>query len=232
MNPTLQATHPSTTSTKPSVKSLLINELYSSIQGESSYAGQPCTFVRLTGCPLRCVWCDSAFAFQGGRRFELEAIVREVTRLGLPLVEVTGGEPLAQPGCLDLLNMLADAGFVVLLETSGAFDIAPVDPRVIRVMDIKCPDSGESARNRWANLDHLRPHDELKFVIASRRDYDWARRVMGEHSLASRCVVHFSPVHSQLESKELAGWILEDRLPVRLQVQLHKIIWPGQTQGI
>lgn len=227
-------TTPTTQSAAPPKKSptLLVSELYRSIQGESTHAGRPCSFVRLTGCPLRCVWCDSTFAFQGGRRMALEEIMAEVAALGLPLVEVTGGEPLAQPGCLRLLTELCDAGYEVLLETSGALDIAPVDPRVRRIVDVKCPESGESAANRWENLALLGPRDELKFVLAGRKDYEWARAVVRERGLAGARLILFSTVFGSLAPAELAGWILEDRLDVRLQLQMHKILWPDKSQGI
>lgn len=211
---------------------LLVSELYRSLQGESTYAGRPCAFVRLTGCPLRCVWCDSTFAFQGGRRMTLEAILAEIGALGMPLVEVTGGEPLAQPNCPRLLRELCDAGYEVLLETSGALDVGPVDPRVIKIVDVKCPGSGEAGANRWENLALLAPHDELKFVLASRADYEWARGVIRERGLEGTRPLLLSTVFGALAPAELAAWILEDRLNVRMQLQLHKILWPGQTKGI
>lgn len=215
---------------------LLINELYPSIQGESSFAGRPCAFIRLTGCPLRCVWCDSAFSFSGGERLSVSEILARVASLGLPLVEVTGGEPLAQPNCFPLLTALCDTGYTVLLETSGTFNIAAVDPRVIKIIDFKCPDSGESEKNDWANLQHLAPHDELKFVLSSRADYDWACQVLAEHTAAlAGHIVHFSPVvngEMALPAADLAAWLVADRLPVHLQLQLHKLLWPGQTRAI
>jgi 7-carboxy-7-deazaguanine synthase len=211
---------------------LMVSELYRSIQGESSYAGRPCAFIRLTGCPLRCVWCDSEFAFYGGRRMSLEAIVSEVAHMGVRLVEVTGGEPLAQPGCLALLATLCDAGFEVLLETSGAFDIAPVDPRVVKIVDVKCPGSGEEPSNRWANLDALGPRDEIKFVLADRADYEYARDVIRAHGLERRGGLLMSAVHGRLDPARLAEWILEDGLEVRLQIQLHKVLWPDRDRGV
>jgi 7-carboxy-7-deazaguanine synthase len=211
---------------------LLVCEIYRSIQGESTYAGRPCSFVRLTGCPLRCRWCDSAFAFHGGERLTLETIVEQVAALGCGLVEVTGGEPLAQPACPDLLRRLCDAGLEVLLETSGALDIGPVDPRVIKIVDLKCPDSGEAARNRWENLALLGPRDEIKCVIASRADYEWARRMVEEFDLARARPTHFSPAWGVLDPAELARWMLEDSLRVRLHLQLHKRLWPGRDRGI
>ncbi|HOR27978.1 MAG TPA: radical SAM protein [Candidatus Sumerlaeota bacterium] len=211
---------------------LLVNELYASIQGESTHAGRPCGFIRLTGCPLRCVWCDSAFAFQGGERLEIAEILRRVADFGLPLVEVTGGEPLAQPNCLPLLRALCDAGHEVLLETGGSCDVAPVDPRVGIVLDIKCPGSGESHANHWENLTRLRPRDELKFVLLDRADYEWARRLIHQYRLAGTRPIHFSPVHGALAPAALAAWIIADRLDVRLHLQLHKQIWPGRTHGV
>jgi 7-carboxy-7-deazaguanine synthase len=214
------------------VRTLLISEIYRSIQGESTHAGRPCTFVRLTGCPMRCVWCDSAFAFHGGERMGIETALGRVTALGERLVEVTGGEPLAQAGCLELLTRLCDAGHEVLLETSGALDIGGVDPRVIKIMDIKCPGSGEAGRTRWENLGLLGPRDEIKLVIADRADYEWARGVVEAHDLAARWPTHFSPVWGQLAPAELAGWIMEDGLGARLHLQLHKQLWPERTRGV
>jgi 7-carboxy-7-deazaguanine synthase len=211
----------------------MVNELYASIQGESTYSGRPCVFVRLTGCPLRCSWCDSAYAFQGGERMALEEILARVSELGLRLVEVTGGEPLVQPGCLELLTRLCDTGYEVLLETGGALDVSGVDARVVKIVDVKCPGSGEAAANRWANMDLLGPRDELKFVLAGREDYDWACGVLEEYGLEGAVrPIHFSPVHGRLEPAELARWILEDRLTVRLHLQWHKRIWPGLDRGI
>ncbi|MCL5269479.1 MAG: 7-carboxy-7-deazaguanine synthase QueE [bacterium] len=211
---------------------VMVSELYLSIQGESTHAGRPCVFVRLTGCPLRCTWCDSAHAFQGGKRLAVDEVLRRVAQLRCRLVEVTGGEPLAQAGCLGLLRALCDAGHEVLLETSGALDIAPVDPRVARIVDVKCPGSGQEAANRWENLACLRPGDELKFVLAGRGDYDWARAVLASHDLIGRVPILFSPAHGRLDGAELAAWIATDRLDVRLQLQLHRILWPDRTQGV
>lgn len=211
---------------------LRVTEIFYSIQGESTFAGRPCVFVRLTGCPMRCSWCDTEYAFHGGERKSLAAILREVAAFGCPLVEVTGGEPLAQPAVLPLLAALADAGHEVLLETGGGLDIAPVDARVRRIVDVKCPGSGEAENNRWQNLEELRSLDELKFVLAGRADYEWAKRVIAERALAGRCPIHFSPVHGQLALAELAGWILADRLPVRLADQLHKRIWGADARGV
>jgi 7-carboxy-7-deazaguanine synthase len=206
---------------------LLINEIFHSIQGESTHAGLPCVFIRLTGCPLRCTWCDTSYAFTEGVTMTLDAIVSKAESYRCPLVEVTGGEPLAQPNCLPLLRALCDAGLTVLLETSGAFDVAGVDPRVIKIMDLKCPSSGETERNRYANLRHLTAKDEVKFVIADRTDYDWAKQHLPDNAHAL-----FSPVWEKLPLKTLAEWILADRLPVRLQTQWHKHIWGPETRGV
>lgn len=204
---------------------LRITEIFHSLQGESTRVGLPTVFVRLSGCPLRCTWCDTEYAFTGGETLTVGTVLERVASFDCPTVCVTGGEPLAQKGCLDLLTALCDAGYSVSLETSGALDIAPVDPRVSRVMDLKAPASGETERNRWENLALLTPRDELKLVLASREDYDWARRQLVEHRLETRCPVLFSPVKGQLEPAQLAQWILEDQLPVRFQLQLHKILW-------
>lgn len=209
---------------------LKITEIFLSVQGESSSVGWPTVFVRLTGCPLRCHYCDTAYAFHGGQWMSLDDIVAEVSRLGAHHVCVTGGEPLAQKNCLPLLTRLCDAGHRVSLETSGAIDIGGVDPRVVRVVDIKTPASGEVARNLWANLDALLPHDEIKFVLCDRADYDWARERLAEHGLAQRCAVLFSPSQGQIDAGQLAEWILADRLPVRFQLQLHKVLW-GNAPG-
>lgn len=212
--------------------SLNITEIFYSIQGESTRAGQPCVFVRLTGCPLRCTWCDTEYAFHGGRRMSLEDIVSQVRAYNCPLVEVTGGEPLNQPDCLLLLNQLCEAGFQVMLETSGALDISQVDKRVSIILDVKCPGSGMTDRMRWENLSSLRGIDEIKFVLKDRTDYEWAREIVKHHALGDRCPVHFSPVFEALPSLSLAEWILKDGLTVRLQLQLHKLIWDPQTRGV
>ncbi len=209
---------------------LKITEIFHSIQGESSLVGWPTVFVRLTGCPLRCHYCDTTYSFHGGQWFSLPQILEEVAHHEVRHVCVTGGEPLAQKSCLPLLTALCDAGYTVSLETSGALDIAPVDPRALRIMDLKTPDSGELARNRWQNLEHLQAHDEIKFVICSRADYDWAKTMLSEHQLHRRCTVLFSPSQGQLESSQLADWLLADRLPVRFQLQLHKVLW-GNVSG-
>lgn len=208
-----------------------VTEIFHSIQGESSHAGRLCTFVRLTGCNLRCRWCDSVYTFTGGETMSIDEILARVRAYGTKLVEVTGGEPLAQAEAFELIRRLADEGFEVLIETSGSIDIAPVDPRAKIILDIKCPGSGEAAKNRWANLDILRPHDEIKFVIDGRADYDWARRMIDERKL-DRWTVLFSPVWGELDLKLLAEWMLADRVPARLQTQLHKHIWGADVKGV
>ena len=209
---------------------LKISEIFFSLQGETSRAGLPTVFVRLTGCPLRCVWCDTEYAFSGGRNMTLAEVLAGVAQYGARWVCVTGGEPLAQKSCLPLLAALCDAGYDVSLETSGALDIAGVDPRVSRIVDLKAPGSGESEKNRWQNLSLLTARDELKFVLKDRADYEWARDALREHHLDTRCPLLFSPVQGDLEPKVLADWILADRLPVRFQVQLHKLLW-GNMRG-
>jgi 7-carboxy-7-deazaguanine synthase len=209
---------------------LRVSEIFHSLQGEARDVGRPTVFVRLTGCPLRCVWCDTAYAFHGGEWRDLDAILGEVEKYKTRHVCVTGGEPLAQKRCLDLLARLCDAGHEVSLETSGALDVGAVDPRVVKVMDLKAPGSGEVARNLWRNLDRLTPRDQIKIVLADRADYDWACAVLRERRLAERCEVLLSPVWGKLAPRELAEWILADRLPVRMQVQLHKLLW-GEMPG-
>jgi len=210
--------------------SLIVSEIFHSLQGEASRIGLPTVFVRLTGCPLRCSWCDTEHAFSGGHRLSIATIIEKVAEYGAQQVCVTGGEPLAQKNCLPLLTALCDAGYEVSLETSGALDIADVDPRVSRIVDLKAPGSGEGARNRWQNLALLTPRDELKFVLADRADYDWAVEAIREHGLDKRCPILFSPVQDSLAPQELAVWILADRLPVRFQLQLHKLLW-GNMRG-
>ena len=214
----------------PAAERLKLTEIFLSLQGEARSAGLPTVFVRLTGCPLRCSYCDTAYAFYGGEWSDIDAIVERVRGFGVKDVCVTGGEPLAQKRCVQLLDRLLNAGFRVSLETSGAIDIAPVDVRVSRVVDIKTPDSGESGRNLWSNIEHLTPHDQLKFVICSRADYDWAKAQLAERGLPERCEVLFSPSYAQVAPRELADWIVADRLPVRFQMQLHKQLW-GEEQG-
>ncbi|MDL5365312.1 7-carboxy-7-deazaguanine synthase QueE [Xanthomonas sp. NCPPB 2654] len=210
---------------------LKLTEIFLSLQGEADSAGWPTVFVRLTGCPLRCSYCDTAYAFHGGQWWDIDAILAEVARHGVRHVCVTGGEPLAQKRCLRLLEQLCDAGYDVSLETSGALDIAEVDPRVSRVLDIKTPASQEAHRNRWDNLPLLTARDQIKFVLCGRADYDWARALVAEHRLHERCTVWFSPSKSELPPRDLADWIVADRLPVRFQMQLHKLLWndePGR----
>jgi 7-carboxy-7-deazaguanine synthase len=209
---------------------LRITEIFYSLQGESRTVGWPTVFIRLTGCPLRCGYCDTTYAFQGGEWFELPQILERVARYATPYVTVTGGEPLAQKNCLPLLQALCDAGSAVSLETSGALDISGVDPRVSRVMDLKTPGSGEAGRNRYENIEQLTANDQLKFVLCDRADYDWAVARLHEYHLADRCEVLFSPVHGRLDPRTLADWILADQLPVRFQLQLHKILW-GDEPG-
>ena len=215
---------------EPRPARLRVNEIFHSLQGEADAVGYPTAFVRLTGCPLRCRYCDTAYAFHAGDWLTLDAIVERVRGTGAAHVCVTGGEPLAQPSCLPLLARLCDAGYAVSLETSGALDVSAVDRRVDRVIDVKTPDSGESGRNRLENLACLHDRDQLKFVIGSRADYEWSRRFLAEHALVGRCRVLFSPSHGELAPAELAEWILADRLPVRFQLQLHKILW-GDVPG-
>lgn len=207
---------------------LRLTEIFHSLQGESDSIGWPTVFVRLTGCPLRCVWCDTEYSFHGGEWKGIDEILATVASFGTHHVCVTGGEPLAQKRCLDLLEALCDAGHEVSLETSGALDISMVDSRVRRVMDLKPPASGEVSRNLWSNLDHLQVQDQIKFVLADRGDYDWAVARIHEHALTTRCAVLFSPVQGKLAPRDLADWILADRLPVRFQMQLHKLLWGNQ----
>jgi len=210
---------------------LRVNEIFHSIQGESTLAGRPCVFVRLTGCNLRCVWCDTAYAFHDGHEMTLEQVLDAVSAYGCDLVEVTGGEPLLQPAVLPLMQRFLDRGLTVMLETGGSLPIDDVPDGVRRIVDIKCPGSGESARNRWENLERLHEGDELKLVIADRADYDWAVGQMRSRDLTGRAVVLFSAVEGCLAPGELARWVLDDRLPVRVQVQMHKILWPGAERG-
>ncbi len=212
---------------------LTVNEIFHSIQGESTHAGRPCVFVRLTACDLRCSWCDTTYAFHEGRKMSVDEVIGRVREYGCDVVEITGGEPLLQKEVYPLMQRLLDEGRTVMLETGGHLSVADVPEPVIRVIDVKCPGSGEAARNHWPNLDALRATDELKFVIKDRGDYEYARDVVARHTLAGRCAaVHFSPVHGVQDAKELAAWVLEDRLPVRVQLQLHKFIWDPSTRGV
>jgi len=212
---------------------LTITEIFHSIQGESTYAGRRCVFIRLTACDLRCTWCDTPYAFTGGRAMSVDDVMVEVDRFGCPLVEVTGGEPLLQPDVYPLMERLLAAGRTVLLETGGHISLERVPLRVVKVVDVKCPASGESARNHWPNLDRLAPHDQVKFVIHDRADYEFARDVLARQALDARCeAVLFSPVHGVLEPKVLAEWVLADRLPARVQLQAHKYIWGADARGV
>lgn len=210
---------------------LEISEIFRSIQGESTRAGVPCSFIRLAGCDRSCRWCDTEYARSGGVTMTIPEILKQVQELGTDLVEVTGGEPLLQESAAALLTALADAGYTVLLETGGHRGIRSIDPRVIRIVDIKCPSSGEAESNLWTNLRHLRRNDEVKLVIADRKDYQWAREVVRKHGLEKRCQVIFSPVFGELEPSVLVNWIQEDALPVRLGLQLHKYIWGACARG-
>jgi 7-carboxy-7-deazaguanine synthase len=210
---------------------LRITEIFHSIQGESSHAGRPCVFVRLTGCNLRCTWCDSEYTFTGGERMSIDDVLLRVASYGCKLVEVTGGEPLAQRESFDLIRRLCDHGYEVLIETSGSIDTAPVDPRAKLILDLKCPGSGEAGKNLWSNLDRLRPQDEIKFVIADRNDYEWTKRVIEEHRL-DRFTILLSPVWGVMDMKSLAEWMLADRVPARFQTQLHKHIWGEGVHGV
>jgi 7-carboxy-7-deazaguanine synthase len=226
-------------------ETLLVNEIFLSIQGESTHAGRPCSFVRLTGCNLRCSYCDTEYAFHEGERMTIPQIVTQLDSYGCDLIEITGGEPLIQLPVYGLINELLGRGRTVMIETSGASDVRRVNPRAIKIMDLKCPDSGESDRNRWENLEHLTARDEIKFVISSRRDYEWAREVIRERNLAHRVnAILMSPAWHKpeelsegqspmkLEPAALASWILEDRIPARLQLQMHKHIWGAAARGV
>jgi len=215
------------------IDQIRVHEIYESIQGESTFAGLPCTFVRLSRCNLRCRWCDTPQAFEGGTEMSRAAVLEKALSFGTPLVELTGGEPLLQEGAIPLLRELCDAGRTVLLETSGERDISLVDPRVHRIMDLKAPGSGESHRNRWENVAHLSSRDEVKIVLADRADYEWAKGVIEEHGLERRVnEVLLSPVWGELDPKDLVKWVLEDEMPVRVQIQMHKVIWDADTQGV
>lgn len=212
--------------------SLQVTEIFHSIQGESSFSGQPCVFVRLTGCPLRCTWCDTDYAFHGGQSLSIDAILEQVNAYDCRVVEVTGGEPLSQANTIDLISLLCDHGFTVLLETSGAIDTTSVDARTHIILDVKCPGSGMTDHIDWGNLDRLSQKDEAKFVLKDRHDYEWAKDILSQYRLTDRCSVLFSPVHGSLDLQPLAEWVLEDRLPIRLQIQLHKYIWAPDMRGV
>ena len=209
---------------------LRLTEIFYSLQGETRTVGLPTVFVRLTGCPLRCQYCDTAYAFHGGAWYEIDAILAEVKKYNAHYVTVTGGEPLAQKACISLLEQLCDAGYEVSLETSGALLVAGVDPRVVKVVDIKTPGSREADKNHWENIAHLLPHDQVKFVICDQADYEWSKQIFSQYALSDRCQVLFSPSYQQLKAADLADWILKDQLPVRFQIQLHKYLW-GDVAG-
>ena len=217
---------------------LRITEIFHSVQGESTWAGLPCTFVRITGCPLRCTWCDTAYAFHGGTRMTFPEILDKVRSHSAKVVEVTGGEPLSHKAAFPLIKLLLDDGYTVLVETSGAFNVAPVDDRAHIIMDLKCPGSGEVGKNMWSNLDHLSGKDEIKFVVKDREDYEWTRDTIRDRGLDTRLdegtlrALLVSPVWGDIDLEALTGWILEDGLPVRFQVQLHKLIWGPDTIGV
>jgi len=211
---------------------LLVHEIYASIQGESSFAGRPCVFVRLTGCNLRCTWCDTAYAFYEGQQWSVDQVIGEVERHALPLVEITGGEPLLQAGCIALARRLVAAGKTVLVETSGALPIGVLPEGTIRIMDIKCPGSGEADKTDWRNLESLTEHDEVKFVVADRTDYEWARDIIRRHDLPRRCSVLISTAYGTVALRDVAAWILADRLDVRFQLQLHKYIWDPDSRAV
>lgn len=209
---------------------LRITEIFFSLQGETQTVGLPTTFIRLTGCPLRCNYCDTSYAFQGGTWYEMDAVLTAVKQYPTQFVTVTGGEPLAQKACTILLTQLCDAGYTVSLETSGALDVSKVDPRVVKVLDIKTPASGEVDKNHWENLGYILPHDQIKFVVCTESDYDWAKSILQQYELQKRCHILFSPEHTEMPAQQLADWILRDGLPVRLQIQLHKYLW-GDVRG-
>ena len=212
---------------------LTVYEIYTSIQGESTHAGRPCTFVRLAACDLRCAWCDTPYAFSGGTKMSVEEVVSRVSELRCPLVELTGGEPLLQKAAIPLMQRLLETGHEVLLETGGHLSVADVPDAVVRIVDVKCPGSGEAGKMHWPNLDLLRPHDEVKFVLTDRADYEYARDVVQRHGLTAKvAAVLFSPVHGVLDPQLLSQWILADHLPARLQLQLHKYIWSPETRGV
>lgn len=212
------------------MEKLRLTEIFFSLQGETRTVGLPTVFVRLTGCPLRCQYCDTAYAFHGGNWYLLEDILTEVKKYNTRYVTVTGGEPLAQKACVSLLKRLCDEGYEVSLETSGALDVSAVDARVVKVVDIKTPGSAEEEKNKWENINHLLPHDQVKFVICDQQDYEWSKAILNQYQLPNRCQVLFSPSYQQVQPSDLADWILRDQLPVRLQIQLHKYLW-GDAKG-
>ena len=216
----------------PASERVKVNEIFYSIQGESTFAGRPCVLVRLTGCQMRCTWCDTEYSFYEGAWMRIDDVITEVLAFDCPLAEVTGGEPLLQPGVHPLMSGLCDRGLNVLLETGGGLDISGVDSRVRRIVDLKCPASGEAANNHWPNLGELRSTDEVKFVLADRGDYEWARSAIRKYRIDRRCTIHLSPVWEALEPAQLASWVLEDRLPARVSVQLHKTLWGAETRGV
>ncbi len=209
---------------------LRITEIFYSLQGETSFVGLPTVFIRLTGCPLRCQYCDTAYAFTGGEWWTIDDILKKVESFSPKYITVSGGEPLAQPNCIPLLKQLCDLGYSVSLETSGALDVSAVDPRVHKILDLKTPGSKEVDRNLYSNLDHILPHDQIKFVICDRNDYEWAKKMLSDYQLDKRCEVLFSPSYQQVALQDLANWIIEDHLPVRMQMQMHKYIW-GDVPG-
>jgi 7-carboxy-7-deazaguanine synthase len=215
----------------PTTRPLSVCEIFLSIQGEASRAGLPCALVRLAGCNLDCVWCDTRYAREGGSEMTVDEVLARLGEFACRRVEITGGEPLCQPGSLELMRRLCDDGWEVLLETNGSLDIAPVDERVVRIVDFKCPASGQSGRTLWSNVEHLRRGDEVKFVLADRGDYDYAVAVLARRRIADRCAVVFTPAHGRLDPARLAQWILADGLDVRLGLQLHRIVWPGEDRG-
>jgi len=226
------ALDPAQTADTPALqRRLRLTEIFYSIQGESTFAGLPCIFIRTTGCDLRCVWCDTAYAFHGGEAWRIDGILQHIRQWPCKLVEITGGEPLLQKNVPVLAEELLAKGYTVLVETGGHRDISVLDPHVIKIMDIKCPGSGEAAKNRWENLQHLGERDQVKFVIRDRRDYDWAVQVLRKYTLAERVAVLFSPVFGEMPYEQLAEWLLADGLPVRMQLQMHKFIWHPQTRG-
>ena len=211
---------------------LTVNEIFKSLQGESSFTGLPCIFIRLAGCNLRCTWCDTEYAFYEGQPKSVQDIMAAIEPLGVPLVEITGGEPLLQDTVYDLMNALLAKNYKVLVETGGGVSVAKVPEPVIKILDIKCPGSGEDSKNLWDNLGHLNPGDEVKFVLADRADYEWSREILDRYNIHKKVKVLFSPVYDKLDLKELAAWVLEDNLPVRVQTQLHKVIWGKDTIGV